>query len=344
MLELKELQENRQFLSRRRVVVTGMGVLTPVGNNVAESWSGLLEGKSGISIIEHLDPEPLSVRFCGAIKKLDLSGIIDQKEARKMDEFIQYGIVAAAEAINDSGLKIPEDKAHRYGVAIGAGIGGLTSIEQNCATLFNSGPRRISPFFTPSAIINMAAGWVSMKYNLQGPNLATATACASGSHSIGLAARSIAWGDAEVMVAGGAEKASCALGMAGFAAARALSTRNDQPQKASRPWDKDRDGFVLGDGAGMLVLEEYEHAKARGAKMYAELSGFGMSGDAYHMTSPPKDGRGATHAMRAALNDAGMAPEVVDYINAHGTSTPAGDIAETAAIRAVLVIMPIGWQ
>ena len=332
MLEFKKRQNKP---SRRRVVITGLGAVTPLGSTVAQSWQNILEGKSGIASIDHMDTDGLSVRFCGAVKDFDASVAIDRKEARKMDEFIQYALVAAAEAVADSGIEVTDECAHRYGVAIGSGIGGLTSIEQNCDTLFKSGPRRISPFFTPSAIINMAAGWVSMKYNLQGPNFAPATACASGTHAIGLAARSIAWGDAEVMVVGGAEKASCTLGLAGFAAARALSTRNDSPQQASRPWDKDRDGFVLGDGSGILVLEEYEHAKARNAHIYAELSGFGMSGDAWHMTSPPEDGRGAAFAMQAALNDAGLESEEVDHINAHGTSTPAGDIAETRALKTV---------
>ena len=333
MLENKE--QNRQHLSRRRVVVTGLGALSPLGKSVAESWANLVAGKSGITTIDHLDTEQFSVKFCGAVKDFDPTLTIDKKDARKMDVFIQYGVAAAVEAINDAGLTVPEDRAYRYGVAIGSGIGGLTSIEQNHSTLVKSGPRRISPFFIPAAIVNMAAGWVSMKYNLQGPNFATSTACATGNHAIGLAARTIAYGDADVMVAGGAEKGSSALGMGGFAAARALSTRNDAPEKASRPWDADRDGFVLGDGAGILVLEEYEHAKARGARIYAELSGFGMSGDAYHMTSPSEDGRGAARAMQSALDDAGLKPSAIEYINAHGTSTPAGDVAESQAIRKV---------
>ncbi|OED41648.1 beta-ketoacyl-[acyl-carrier-protein] synthase II [Endozoicomonas sp. (ex Bugula neritina AB1)] len=322
-------------MSRRRVVVTGLGVLSPVGNNVAENWINLVAGNSGIATIEHLDTEQFSVQFCGTVKGFDPMLTMDRKEARKMDVFIQYGVAAAVEAIKDAGLSIPDDKAYRYGVAIGSGIGGLGSIEQSHLALLKNGPRRISPFFIPAAIVNMAAGWVSMKYNLQGPNFATSTACATGSHAIGLAARSIAYGDADVMVAGGAEKASSALGMTGFSAARALSGRNDEPEKASRPWDVDRDGFVLGDGAGILVLEEYEHAKARDARIYAELSGFGMSGDAYHMTSPPEDGRGAARAMQSALDDAGLSPTLINYINAHGTSTPAGDLAETLAIKKV---------
>lgn len=327
--------ERLQQRARRRVVVTGMGAITPVGNNVQDSWSSLVSGRSGIESINHLDTEGFSVRICGAVKDFDPAGVIDSKDVRKMDVFIQYGVVAASEAIADAGLVVSDDCSHRYGVAIGSGIGGLTSIEQNHSTLLNSGPRRISPFFIPAAIVNMAAGWVSMKHNLQGPNFATSTACATGSHAIALAARTIAYGDADVMVAGGAEKGSSALGIAGFAAARALSTRNDAPEKASRPWDAGRDGFVLGDGAGILVLEEYEHAVARGARIYAELSGVGMSGDAWHMTSPPEDGRGAARAMLSALEDAGLAPEDVLYINAHGTSTPAGDLAETRAIHNV---------
>ncbi len=328
-------EESRQQMSRRRVVVTGLGGVSPVGNSVSESWGNLIAGKSGITNIEHLNTEKLSVRFCGTVKNFDPSLTIERKDARKMDVFIQYAVASAVEAITDAKLEVPEQQAHRYGVVIGSGIGGLTTIEKNHQTLLNSGPRRISPFFIPAAIVNMAAGWVSMKYNLQGPNFATSTACATGNHAIGLAARTIAWGDADVMIAGGSEKGSSALGMTGFAAARALSTRNDSPETASRPWDKDRDGFVLGDGAGTIVLEEYEHAKARDARIYAELSGFGMSGDAFHMTLPPEDGRGAALAMQAALNDARLAPESIDYINAHGTSTEAGDLAETNAIRKV---------
>ena len=326
-------------MSHRRVVVTGLGTLCPVGIGVARSWQSVLAGQSGIHAIEHLDTENYSVRICGTVKNFQAGDYMNPKDARKMDVFIQYGMVAGIEAIKDAGLDteglITEDNAHRYGVAIGSGIGGLTTIENNYNTLQKSGPRRISPFFIPAAIINMAAGWLSMTYNLQGPNFATSTACASGSHSIGLAARAIAYGDADVMVAGGAEKGSSALGMTGFAAARALSGRNDEPELASRPWDKDRDGFVLGDGAAVVVLEEYEHAVRRGATIYAELSGVGMSGDAHHMTSPPEDGRGAARAMQSALDDAGLKPDQVSYINAHGTSTPVGDIAETRAIHKV---------
>lgn len=334
----KKLQAVRQRMPRR-VVVTGMGAVTPVGNNVHDSWSSLVAGRSGIRGITHLDTEGFSVRICAAVKGFDPADVMgaafDRKDARKMDVFIQYAIAAAAEAITDAGMVVDHERAHRYGVVIGSGIGGLTSIEQNHSALLNNGPRRISPFFIPAAIVNMAAGWVSMKYNLQGPNFATSTACATGSHAIALAARTIAYGDADMMVAGGAEKGSSALGMTGFAAARALSTRNHEPEKASRPWDCERDGFVLGDGAGILVLEEYQHAVARGARIYAELSGAGMSGDAWHTTAPPEDGRGAARAMLSALEDAGLAPEAVAYINAHGTSTPAGDVAETRAIHKV---------
>ena len=326
-------------MSHRRVVVTGLGTLCPVGIGVAHSWQSVLAGQSGIHTIDHLDTENYSVKICGTVKNFKTGDYMNPKDARKMDVFIQYGMVAGIEAIKDAGLDaeglITGDNAHRYGVAIGSGIGGLATIENNYNTLQKSGPRRISPFFIPAAIINMAAGWLSMTYNLQGPNFATSTACASGTHSIGLAARAIAYGDADVMVAGGAEKGSSALGMTGFAAARALSSRNHEPELASRPWDKDRDGFVLGDGAAVVVLEEYEHAVRRGATIYAELSGVGMSGDAHHMTSPPEDGRGAARAMQSALEDAGLKPEQVSYINAHGTSTPVGDIAETRAIHKV---------
>ena len=322
-------------MSKRRVVVTGLGLLTPVGNSVKEAWSNLLAGKSGIQNIEHFDAEQFPTRIAGLIKDFDITEYISKKEARKMDDFIQYGIAASIQAIKDSALEITDENAHRIGCAIGSGIGGLTLIEENHTNLQEKGPRKISPFFVPSTIINMVAGNLSIMYGMKGPNIAITTACTTGVHNLGHAARMIAYGDADVMVAGGCEKASTPLGMGGFGAARALSTRNDEPQKASRPWDKDRDGFVLGDGAGMMVLEEYEHAKARGAKIYAELIGFGMSGDAYHMTAPPSDGSGAALAMKNALNDAQLAPELVGYINAHGTSTPAGDLAETNAVKAV---------
>lgn len=322
-------------MAKRRVVVTGLGMLTPLGNDVTSSWQGLQQAKSGISLIEHFDTSAYTTKFAGLVKDFDVEPYFPAKDAKKMDLFIQYGVAAAMQAFRDSGLEINDVNAHRIGAAIGSGIGGLGLIEENHTKLMNSGPKRLSPFFVPSTIINMIAGQLSIMLGLKGPNISIVTACTTGVHNIGQAARMIAYGDADVMVAGGAEKASTELGMGGFGAARALSTRNDAPQQASRPWDKDRDGFVLGDGAGVMVLEEYEHAKARGAKIYAELVGFGMSGDAYHMTSPPENGDGAARAMKNALNDAQVNPEQVQYINAHGTSTPAGDIAETMAIKTV---------
>ena len=322
-------------MAKRRVVVTGLGMLTPLGNDVTSSWQGLQQAKSGIDLIEHFDTSAYTTKFAGLVKDFDVEPYFPAKDAKKMDLFIQYGVAAAMQAFRDSGLEINEVNAHRIGAAIGSGIGGLGLIEENHTKLLNSGPKRLSPFFVPSTIINMIAGQLSIMLGLKGPNISIVTACTTGVHNIGQAARMIAYGDADVMVAGGAEKASTELGMGGFGAARALSTRNDAPQQASRPWDKDRDGFVLGDGAGVMVLEEYEHAKARGAKIYAELVGFGMSGDAYHMTSPPENGDGAARAMQNALNDAQVNPEQVQYINAHGTSTPAGDIAETMAIKTV---------
>ncbi|MDD4864787.1 MAG: beta-ketoacyl-ACP synthase II [Alishewanella agri] len=322
-------------MAKRRVVVTGLGMLTPLGNDVTSSWQGLQQAKSGISLIEHFDTSAYTTKFAGLVKDFDVEPYFPAKDAKKMDLFIQYGVAAAMQAFRDSGLEINDVNAHRIGAAIGSGIGGLGLIEENHTKLLNSGPKRLSPFFVPSTIINMIAGQLSIMLGLKGPNISIVTACTTGVHNIGQAARMIAYGDADAMVAGGAEKASTELGMGGFGAARALSTRNDAPQQASRPWDKDRDGFVLGDGAGVMVLEEYEHAKARGAKIYAELVGFGMSGDAYHMTSPPENGDGAARAMKNALNDAQVNPEQVQYINAHGTSTPAGDIAETMAIKTV---------
>lgn len=322
-------------MSRRRVVVTGLGMLTGLGNTVDATWAGIVAGKSGISNIDHFDASAYPTRFAGLIRDLDLDAYMPAKEARRMDEFIQYGMVAGSQALADSGLAVTAENAPRIGVSIGSGIGGLSSIERNKELLMAEGPRKISPFFVPGSIINMAAGMLAIRFGLKGPNIAVTTACTTGSHCIGLAARMIAYGDADVMLAGGAEKGSSPLGMAGFSAARALSTRNDNPQAASRPWDRDRDGFVLGDGAGVLVLEEYEHAKARGAKIYAELIGFGMSDDAFHMTAPSENGEGAAAAMRNALRDAGIAPEAVDYVNAHGTSTEAGDVAESQAIESV---------
>jgi 3-oxoacyl-[acyl-carrier-protein] synthase II len=324
------------IVSKRRVVVTGMGMLTPVGNTVESSWKALLEGQSGIVNIEHFDTTDFPTRFAGLVKDFDCEQYMSKKDARKMDLFIQYGIAAGIQALNDSGLEVTEENAARVGVAIGSGIGGLDLIESGHSSLVEKGPRKVSPFFVPSTIVNMVAGNLSIMRGLRGPNIAISTACTTGLHNIGHAARMIAYGDADAMVAGGAEKASTPLGMAGFAAAKALSTRNDEPQKASRPWDKDRDGFVLGDGAGIIVLEEYEHAKARGAKIYAELVGFGMSGDAYHMTKPTPDGSGGALAMEAAMRDAGVTGEQIGYVNAHGTSTPAGDVAEIAGIKRAL--------
>ncbi|NAW62008.1 beta-ketoacyl-ACP synthase II [Vibrio sp. V31_P5A7T61] len=323
-------------MSKRRVVVTGMGMLSPVGNTVESSWKALLAGQSGIVNIEHFDTTNFSTRFAGLVKDFNCEEYMSKKDARKMDLFIQYGIAAGIQALDDSGLQITQANAPRVGVAIGSGIGGLELIESGHQALIEKGPRKVSPFFVPSTIVNMVAGNLSIMRGLRGPNLAISTACTTGLHNIGHAARMIAYGDADAMVAGGAEKASTPLGMAGFGAAKALSTRNDEPQKASRPWDKDRDGFVLGDGAGVIVLEEYEHAKARGAKIYAELVGFGMSGDAYHMTSPSEDGSGGALAMEAAMRDAGVTGTQIGYVNAHGTSTPAGDVAEVKGIKRAL--------
>ncbi|MDD1795698.1 beta-ketoacyl-ACP synthase II [Enterovibrio makurazakiensis] len=320
-------------MSKRRVVVTGMGMLSPVGNTVESSWKALLAGQSGIQTIQHFDTTGFATQFAGMVNDFNCEDYISKKDAKKMDLFIQYGIAASVQAFEDSGLEVTEENAERIGVAIGSGIGGLGLIESNHRAYVEKGPRKISPFFVPSTIVNMIAGHVSINYGLRGPNIAISTACTTGLHNIGHAARMIAYGDADAMVAGGAEKASTELGIGGFAAAKALSTRNDDPQAASRPWDKDRDGFVLGDGAGVMVLEEYEFAKARGAKIYCELVGFGMSGDAYHMTSPSADGSGGALAMKAAIRDAGITPEDIGYVNAHGTSTPAGDVAETKGIR-----------
>ncbi|MEL0660245.1 beta-ketoacyl-ACP synthase II [Psychromonas arctica] len=322
-------------MSKRRVVVTGLGMISPVGNTVEQSWQAVQAGKSGISNIEHFDTEKFSTKFAGLIKDFNVEEYMPKKEARKMDLFIQYGVVAAEQAFQDSGLEVTDENAERIGVAIGSGIGGLGIIEANKDNFAKSGPRKISPFFVPATIINMISGHVSINKGLKGPNIAVTTACTTGTHSIGLGARMIQYGDADVMLVGGAEKASTEMGMGGFGAARALSTRNDSPETASRPWDESRDGFVLGDGAGVLVIEEYEHAKARGAKIYAEFVGFGMSGDAYHMTSPPESGAGAALSMKNAIRDAGIEATDIQYINAHGTSTPAGDIAETQAVKGI---------
>ncbi|HCO43266.1 MAG TPA: beta-ketoacyl-[acyl-carrier-protein] synthase II [Gammaproteobacteria bacterium] len=320
-------------MSKRRVVITGLGMVSPLGLDVASSWSAILAGSSGVGPITHFDVSTFSVRFGGSVKGFDVGQYMPAKEARKMDPFVHYGIAAADEALRDAGIEVTADNAERIGVAIGSGIGGLPGIEAGHLDYINGGPRRISPFFVPGNIINMVAGNVSIRFGLKGPNLSVVTACASATHSIGDSARLIEYGDADVMLAGGAEMATSPMGVGGFAAARALSTRNDDPQRASRPWDRDRDGFVLSDGAGILVLEEYEHARRRGATIYAELLGYGMSGDAHHMTQPDASGDGAFRCMRLGLHNAGLDPQDVQYINAHGTSTPAGDLAETVAIR-----------
>ena len=323
-------------MSKRRVVITGLGAISPVGNSVAESWASIINGKSGIGPIERFDVSEFSTRIGGAIKGFDVTRYIPEKEAKKMDSFIHYGMAAGIQAFEDSGLEVTEENAGRIGVVIGAGIGGIFGIEQGHNAFLKGGPRKISPFFVPSNIINMISGNLSIKYGLKGPNYAIVTACATGTHCIGDAYRTIEFGDADVMFAGGAEMATAPSSLGGFASARALSRRNDEPTKASRPWDRDRDGFVLSDGAGVLVLEELEHAIRRGARIYAEVIGYGMSSDAYHMTSPREDGEGAARCMLNALNNASLRPDQIDYINAHGTSTPAGDIAETLAVKAVL--------
>lgn len=320
----------------RRVVVTGLGCVSPVGNTVAETWEAIVAGKSGIANITRFDATPFSTRFAGEVKNFNVEDYIPGKEARHMDTFIHYGMASAIQAIQDSGLTVTEANAERIGVLVGSGIGGLPLIEETHAELTNRGPRRISPFFVPASIINMISGNLSIKYGFKGPNLAIVTACTTGLHCIGMAARMIEYGDADVMVAGGAESTISPLGLGGFASARALSARNDDPATASRPWDKDRDGFVLGEGAGVMVLEEYESAKARGATIYAEVLGFGMSADAYHMTAPLEDGEGACRSMAAAMHNAGIDAGQVDYVNAHGTSTPLGDLAETVAIKRAL--------
>jgi len=322
-------------VSRRRVVVTGMGMVTPLGNTVEDTWQGLVAGRSGIAEIADWDPANFPTRFAGQVKNFDLEGFLNPKEARRNDIFIQYGLVAALQAVRQSGIAVTEENAPRIGVSMGSGIGGLTNIENTALQLQAQGARKISPFFVPGTIVNMIAGNLAILCGFKGPNIAITTACTTGTHCIGIAAQQIQLGVADVMIAGGAEKASTPLGMGGFSAARALSSRNDDPTRASRPWDKDRDGFVLGDGAGAIVLEEYEHARRRGATIFGELVGFGMSDDAFHMTAPPEDGAGAAMAMRNALNSAGMNPEDVHYINAHGTSTPAGDIAEARAVKSV---------
>ena len=320
-------------MSKRRVVVTGLGIISPVGNSIEAAWGNILAGKSGIGPITNFDVADFPVRFGGEIRDFDISQYITSKDARRMGAFIHYGIAAASQAFEDAGIEITDANASRAGVAIGSGIGGLHGIETAYQAYLDGGPRKISPFFVPGNIINMIAGNISIMYGLKGPNIAIVTACTSSTHNIGVAARIIAYGDADIMLAGGAEMTTCPTGIGGFAAARALSTRNDDPEAASRPWDKERDGFVLSDGAGILVLEEYEQARARGAKIYAEIAGFGMSGDAFHMTQPSEGGEGPAQCMDSALADAGLNHGDIDYINAHGTSTPAGDVAETLAIK-----------
>lgn len=322
-------------MNKRRVVVTGMGMVTPVGLNVTETWQNILAGVSGVRAVDDFDTSDYSTKIWAKVKNFDVERHIPLKDARKMDVFTQYGMVAADEAIAHSGLKIEGDFACRVGVAVGAGIGGIQTITNNQDKLVAGGPRKVSPFFIPAGIINMVAGQISIKHHIKGPNISVVTACTTGTHNIGLAGRMIAYGDADVMVCGGAEMTTTPLCLAGFSAVRSLSKRNDEPEKASRPWDKDRDGFVMGEGAGILVLEEYEHAKARGATIYAELAGFGMSGDAYHITAPDEDAAGASRSMLAAIKDAQIDPSQVDYINAHGTSTYLNDLGETKAIKDV---------
>ena len=325
-------------MSKRRVVVTGLGIVSPVGSTIEKAWKNITEGNSGIAKISSdlFDASEFSVRIAGNVKDFDVEKYISKKNQRKMDPFIHYGVGAATDALNDSGIVVTDENAPRFGAIIGSGIGGIGTIEKNNQLFLEKGPRKISPFFVPSAIVNMVAGNVSIMLGLKGHNMSPVSACATATHSIGDAARMISYGDADIMLGGGAEMCSTPLGIGGFAAMRALSTRNDDPEAASRPWDKDRDGFVLGDGAGVLVLEEYEAAKARGAEIYCELVGFGMSSDAYHMTSPSTDGEGAARCINHALADAGLNPEDIDYVNAHGTSTPAGDVAETVAIKRAL--------
>ena len=318
-------------MPKRRIVVTGLGMVTPLGNDVQSSWESALQGKSGVSRIEQFDPSIFSSQISGSVKNFDASKYLDVKEMRRMDIFIHYALAAASQAIEHASLEVNDSNAHRVGVAVGSGIGGLPMLGKSGLILHEKGPRKISPFFIPATIINMAPGLISIKHGLKGPNVAIVSACTTGAHNIGSAARMIAYGDADVMVCGGAEMATCSLGIAGFGVMRALSTRNDAPEKASRPWDKDRDGFVLSDGAGVLVLEEYEHAKQRGATIYAELAGYGMSADAHHMTAPISDG--ACAAMKATLNDAAMNIDEVQYINAHATSTLLGDLSEVEAIK-----------
>ena len=320
-------------MSRRRVVVTGLGIVCPVGNNVRQAWANIQAGKSGITRITRFDASPFASQIAGEVKDFDIGTVLTPKEARRVDVFIHYGIAAAAEAIKDAGLEVRPQDAERIGVNVGSGIGGLTLIEETHKAMLEGGPRKISPFFIPGAIINMISGHLSIIYGFKGPCLAMVTACTTANHCIGDSGRLIEYGDADIMVAGGSESTICALGVGGFSAARALSTRNDDPATSSRPWDTDRDGFVLGEGAGVVVLEELEHAKARGAKIYCELIGYGVSADAHHITAPCEDGEGAARGMMNAMRNAGINPSEVDYINAHGTSTPLGDLAETVAVK-----------
>ncbi|MDH5821392.1 beta-ketoacyl-ACP synthase II [Luteimonas sp. RD2P54] len=323
-------------MSKRRVVITGLGILSPLGNDLASSWDGIVNGRSGIGPITHFDASGFATRIAGEVRGFDPGAWIAPKDVKKMDPFVHYGVAASLMAIADAGLEIRESDADRIGVAIGAGIGGLKGIEETTIKYHEGGPRKVSPFYVPSTIINMIAGQVSIMTGAKGPNIAAVTACTTATHNIGLAMRMIQYGDADAMIAGGAEYATTPTSLGGFCAMKALSTRNDDPQRASRPWDAGRDGFVMGDGAGILVLEEYERARARGARVYAELIGFGMSGDAYHMTAPSENGDGAARCMRHAIDDAGVDVARIGYINAHGTSTPAGDLAETMAVKAAL--------
>ncbi len=321
-------------MSKRRVVITGMGIISPVGNTVSESWNNIINGNSGVSPITKFDTTDFETKFAATVN-LNPEDHLDKKEIRRVDEFIQFGLIASDQCVIDSGLNLEEEDLNRIGVSIGSGIGGLRTIEENKLLLDTKGPKKISPFFVPGAISNMVSGYASLRFGFKGPNISIASACSSASHSIGYSFRSICYGDADMMLTGGAEMATTPLGMSGFIAAKALSTNNENPQSASRPWDKDRDGFVLGEGSGCLMLEEYEHAKKRGANIYAEIVGFGMSADAFHITAPPENGEGAALAMSNALLDANLDASIIDYINAHGTSTPAGDIAETLAIKSV---------
>jgi len=322
--------------SSRRVVVTGLGIVSPLGNDLASSWDGIVNGRSGIGLVTHFDTEGYTTKISGEIRGFDVTQWVNAKDAKKMDPFIHYGVAASLMAMQDAGVEVTEANAERIGALIGSGIGGILGIEETAVKLHEGGPRKVSPFYVPSTIINMLPGQVSLITGIKGPNFSAVSACATSNHSIGMAMRMIQYGDADVMIAGGAERGSSPTSMAGFCSMKAMSTRNDDPARASRPWDKDRDGFVLGDGAGILVLEEYEHAKARGARIYCELAGFGASSDAFHMTAPSENGEGPARCMAAAFKDAGVNPDEIGYLNAHGTSTPLGDLAETLAIKRAL--------